>query len=121
MSDDVFKPERLAQIKDGYRKDPLSNAYADAWGDGLWVKEWASEREGRAIAAVGSVYALQKLEKEHEIEIDVADLSLGDCVSLSVPGSGSTREEAVRDGIAQFKTSSLWAQHEEWHKEANNE
>lgn len=113
-----FKPERI-EVPDGYRVSDLTNAYADAAEQGLWVKEWAPTERG-CMAAVGSYYLLQQIEHDNpEVgELDPQQFTLGDCVELSHPGQGATREESIRDGIEKFKAGPYWEQHAAWHEQA---
>lgn len=114
-----FKPYRMP-VPDGYRSDDLSNAYADAAEEGLWLNEWGGTPDGSVICAVGSYYMLQRWEHEHpdEPELDPSKFTLGDCIEISLPGRGDTRVEAIRDGIRAFKASPLWKQHAAYHEEA---
>lgn len=115
-----FKPERI-EIPDGYRVSDLTNAYADAAEQGLWIKEWAPN-EGRFLTAVGSYYLLQQIEHDNpgKPELDPQQFTLGDCIEISHPGSGASREESIRDGIENFKNGPFWEQHSAWHKEATD-
>lgn len=106
--------------------EELEQIYKNAWEHGLWIKEWGASPNGKALAACGSLYELQRIEHENpEIgDIDIADLSLGDCVELSVPGSGDTRPEACRDAVKVFLDESnpvgkqLRDRHLKWAAEA---
>jgi hypothetical protein len=111
-----FVPEKI-EIPEGYRVDDVTNAYADAAELGLWIKEWAPQ-DGRFLTAIGSYYTLQRLEYDNpdELELDPQSFGLGDCMTLSLPGSGASRAEAIYDGIAKFKDSSLWEQHLTYHE-----
>ena len=120
---DQFKPKAEDPVEDEYRKDELSNAYADAWEQGFWVKEFGVGPEGTSLCAVGSLYELQKIEFEHpELgSLDYSTFSIMDCMSVSLPGAGDTRAEAVYDGIRAYKESQLWEQHDAWHHEVRGE
>lgn len=120
MSETPFVPTKIS-VGDDYRKDDLSNAYADAVELGLWVREFGGGKTH--MCGVGSIYTVQHLEYLNPgVEIDPwTEFTLGDCVELGVPGSGATRTEAVHDGIRAFKESSLWAKHLEWHELAVEE
>ncbi len=36
----VFELKQIAEIHNGYKKDPYSEAYIDKWGDSFTVEEW---------------------------------------------------------------------------------
>ena len=79
--------------------EELRRIYEEAWKEGIWIKEWAG-----GLAAAGPVSLLEEIEKKTGREIDIArDLTLGDCVELSAPGNGATREEACRNAVAECK------------------
>lgn len=82
----------------------LRKIYKDAEKEGIWIKECAPSEDGkRYMAAAGSVKKLKEIEKKLGREIEISELSLGDCVNLALPGTGKTREEACRNAVAMFK------------------
>jgi hypothetical protein len=77
-------------------EDELDNAYGEAYSQHCYVKEFTS------IAAVGEFDHLVEAEVRLGIELNVSELTMGECVELGAcPGTGSTRAEAVRDGLRQ--------------------
>lgn len=116
-----FHPHKPEDVPEDYRVDEVSNAYADLWEEGLWVKEWGEGGDG-FLCGVGSVYDLQRLEHAHpELgELDPQKFSLGDMMAVSLPGSGPTRVEAIRTARAAFMESTLGEKHRKWHEEVNS-
>lgn len=116
-----FVPVKI-HIPDEYRKDDLSNAYADAAALGLWVREFGGGQT--SLCGVGSYYYIQLLQHENPDAETVdpwSEFTLGDCVELGVPGSGATRADSIRDGVRLFKESGFWEQHAAWHEAAVDE
>lgn len=110
-----FTPYLMETPDASYRVDDLHNAYADAWEAGIWVKEFGGTPKG-FMAAAGSLYTIQELEHHNPgLDIDVQELTLGDCIEMSLPGGGTTREEAVLNAIQAFKDSDLWERHQMMH------
>ncbi len=88
----------------------LRDIYRDAWKQGIWLREFRSEK-GFLIAA-GSVAVLRNARRRLRRAGEIAPplhrcpetLTLGNCISLGAePGSGTTREQACRDAIKQYK------------------
>lgn len=71
----------------------LTELYAHIYADGFWVKEVALN-----MAAVGDLRDLHAIaDSNHKTLLEVYDaLGMGDMVSLAVPGTGTTRVEAVQ-------------------------
>lgn len=115
---EAFVPEKPEAVPEGYRTDEIHTLYADAWEDGIWVKEWKGEVG--FIAAAGSIYQLQRFEHEHpEVgDLDPQEFSISECMSISYPGGGETREDAIRAAVTGFKTSMLMVQHAADHEMA---
>jgi hypothetical protein len=121
MPDTDFKPERMKPASEDYmERDELHRIYGEAWNQGLWVKELGSGPNGTFMAACGSVYKLQQIEHENpELgDIDVAELMLGDIITISVPGGGITREEACLEAMRSFLEDDvaepLRVEHDAW-------
>lgn len=91
-------------MADGKVTEELRRIYKEAWDDGIWIKEFGGG-EGW-MAGAGDVADIDRLEKALGREIDInEDLSLGDIVMNipSLPGNGSTREEACRNAVAAWR------------------
>lgn len=86
--------------KDGV-SDELKRIYQQAWCEGYWIKELGAGNG--FLAAAGSIRQLEEIEKKIGKEIDVSKLDLGDIIAISMPGSGSTREEACLDALKKYK------------------
>ncbi len=84
--------------------DELKEIYRLAWERGIWFREFG-KGPGADIymAGAGCVKVLERLEKELGREINVNELTLGDCMGLTCPGTGVSREEACRDAIKEFE------------------
>ncbi len=81
---------------------PVDQAYAKAYRQGLFVREFGDEEIGSCIAAVGELNALAEIEREIGKEIIIKELSIGDCLRLGLPPSGgATRAECVLNGITE--------------------
>lgn len=78
--------------------DELYKAYGEAYQAGCFVKEF-----GGGLTAVGEMdtIAIAAFRLGKEVNEVIDGLSIGECVELSHPGRGETREEKVRDGIRQ--------------------
>ena len=84
--------------------EELKKIYRNAYDEGIWLWEGAFSPETNAyVAGAGSVKELEELEKKAGREIVVSKLELGDIVDISLPGSGSSREEACLDAIRAYK------------------
>jgi hypothetical protein len=81
----------------------LRKIYKKAWKQGIWIKEFVGEK-GCYLAAAGSIRKLEKIEIETGREIDIAKLTLANCVFLGTPGYGKTRKEACENAIKAFKS-----------------
>lgn len=88
----------------GKAKEELRKIYRDAWREGIWIREFGRvDGGGRYMAAAGSVEELEEIEKKLGREIEISELSLGDCVNLAQPGTGKTRAKACRNAVEEFK------------------
>lgn len=84
--------------------EELRDIYHCAYDDGIWLCEWGPAHGGQVYAvAAGSVKALEEIEKRTGKKIDASKLTLADVVDISLPGIGTTREEACRNAIRGFK------------------
>jgi hypothetical protein len=90
-------PEQSTQIEQFLNSDnELSIAYGKVYSAGCFVKEFAS------IAAVGEMQTLATVEFRTGEEVNLDELSMGDCMALGMwPGTGETREAAVLNGLQQ--------------------
>lgn len=81
--------------------EELRKIYQEQREKGYWIKEWGKgdHPDSKFMAAAGCFPCLEKIEEETGRDIKVKDLTLGDCISLSYPGTGKTREEACREAI----------------------
>ncbi len=99
-SPDEATAQLIAQLEAS--DDPLDRAYAEAYNHACWIREFSVPgMTGMTLTAVGDLHPLVELEFRHDIEIDVAEFTLGDCVELGYPGDGDTRAERVLDGVRQ--------------------
>lgn len=89
----------------GQVSEELRLIYAKAWKEGIFLLEIKGE-EG-AMAGAGSVKDLKEIRKTLKTKISINDLikrlSFGDCVNLTMPGTGPTREEACRNAVKAYK------------------
>ena len=92
--------------------EELRKLYEQAWAEGIWLYEYApGPGGGKYLAAAGSIKALEEIEKRLGREIDIyQDLMFCDVVSLSMPGTGQTREEACRNAVAELQKHQLACQ-----------
>lgn len=81
--------------------EELKRIYQQAYQEGYWIKEFGAEKG--YLAAAGSIKQLEELEKKLGREIDVDKLELGDVITISTPGSGSSREEACLNALRAYK------------------
>jgi len=83
--------------------DDLDRAYGEAYRTGCFVREFSGldGDANKGVAAVGRMQILAELSFRAGKEVQAADLTLGDCMMVAMPGSGDTRAERVRDGIRQ--------------------
>ncbi len=109
----------LVRLETNWPEGDVAEAYAEANGLGLWVREW--QAPNGYMAAIGSWYELQEIAHNHPENgpINPAELTIMECINLSMPGAGVTRAEAVRDGIKTFReVDSIWEKHVDWHAQA---
>lgn len=83
--------------------EELRKIYKDAWDEGIWIREFGRGSGEDYLAGAGSLEKLKEIEKKLGREIEISELSLGDCVNLSAPGIGKIREEACRNAVEEFK------------------
>lgn len=81
--------------------EELKRIYQQAWCEGYWIREFGAGTG--YLAAAGSIKQLEEIEKKIGLEIDVEKLELGDVVNISMPGNGSTREEACLNALKAYK------------------
>ena len=86
--------------------EELKKIYARAYKQGIWLWECCPARGGTGyVAAAGSVKHIKGIEQKLGEKITVNELTLGDIVNYTdaLPGLGSTREEACRNAIKEYK------------------
>lgn len=75
-------------------EDDLHRAYGEVMMAGCFVKEF------QGIAAVGEMDKIALIEFRTGENVDISNLSMGDCFSLGTyPGTGETRADAIRNGL----------------------
>ncbi len=90
----------------GEASEELTKIYHDAFKEGIWIQEIASD-QGRYLAVAGKIEKLEKWGKQmkRKINFKKIDLNLAEVIhfGLGVPGSGRTRESACKDAVAKLK------------------
>jgi len=88
---------------EGEITDKLSEIYRKAGEEGIWIREWIPESQDIYMAAAGCLMDVEKMEKELGTEIDIEKLTLSELYSISIPGTGRTREEACKNAVSSYK------------------
>lgn len=87
--------------KSGVRSE-LRKIYKRAWKDGIFVCEFCPGNG--YLAAAGSVKRVEAMEKRLGHEIDIAKLTIAQCMDLGAsPGHGSSRRKACLEAIANHR------------------
>lgn len=99
------KKKRDPKKSRGQITDELRQIYKEAWDEGIFLCEFGTfDGADGYLTAAGDLKVLEKLEKDLGREIEIHELSLGDCMNLgTLPGHGQTREESCRNAIKEYK------------------
>lgn len=85
--------------------EELREIYRLAGERGIWFKEFGKTPAGSYLAAAGCEKELERLEKKLGRKIDVNELTMGDCIYITYPGSGTSREAACAAALAVLEKS----------------